>query len=136
MALKFATCPICKEEHALRANGQMSIHTTADNLRCDPTEQLRRTSIRLLPPEEQKKRRAAHKQRREQERAELERIRRLDREREERLAKRAPLDEYDEAYLKMDMEPSHVRQFDTFDRRIYGMSQVVRGGLPGTSRRH
>lgn len=36
MALQFAECAQCHETHAVRANGEMSIHTTAAGDRCAP----------------------------------------------------------------------------------------------------
>lgn len=36
MGLKFAACPQCHEEHAVRANGELSIHQTAQGERCTP----------------------------------------------------------------------------------------------------
>lgn len=44
--LTFRECTVCRESHALRADGRMSIHETADGVRCEePVQSAPRRSV-------------------------------------------------------------------------------------------
>lgn len=128
MALKFRTCSECREEHALRADGRMSVHATASGVRCEEPA----ASATSLPTAPVSARRGPRRPREGQGLEPYEvAVAEVRRQKRELRGAGNPLHGLSDELERLggDIDPK--------GRTLYGVSglRVVRGGAPGGGKR-
>lgn len=131
--LQFRDCRVCGESHALRQDGLMSIHTTADGLRCEEP----------APPERRHPSRSTTRRSHAREERDRHTREKLDKLGDTSRLPKWQRDREREAAFKVASESKRRKRDEArsssapFDRKIYAVGgyRTVSGGNPGGGKR-
>lgn len=141
MSLEFATCTGCATSHAVMRNGEMSIHSDYDGMRCsgsgDPNAHIKRKAAAAAAAVEERERRTAERARRDAERARrdaerAEKLARAERAKQQRELQKAQVIAAEQKFRRY----VSAQMSGKVDRGIYATrgARIVPGGLPTLGR--